>query len=146
MSTYELRKIIDILGGKKIFHREPRSQFDFIEISNDGVPKPSLTNLANYLQVSLSQIIHLLPVSERTIQRKNNKYRFDKPVSEKILHIAEVAVKGTEVFEDREKFLKWLNQSNAALGNKSPMSLLDSSYGTNMVLEELGRLEHGVFS
>jgi len=39
-----------------------------------------------------------------------------------------------------------MNHPNKALNNKTPMSLLNSKFGTNMVLDELGRIEHGVFS
>lgn len=139
-------KIIDILGGRKILSKEPYHQLDFIKISQGGIPKLTVENLANYLQISIQQLMQLLPISLRTLQRKGNKDRLDKMVSEKILHIAEVAAKGTEVFEDREKFIAWLHRPNVALGDQSPMSLLDSNYGVNMVLEEMGRLEYGVFA
>lgn len=39
-----------------------------------------------------------------------------------------------------------MNQSNMALDKKTPMSLLNSKFGVDMVLDELGRIEHGVFS
>ncbi len=67
-------------------------------------------------------------------------------LSEQILQIAEVTAKGSKVFEGRERFLAWLNHPNKALNNKTPMSLLNSKFGTDMVLNELGRIEHGVFS
>jgi putative toxin-antitoxin system antitoxin component (TIGR02293 family) len=62
------------------------------------------------------------------------------------LQIAEVAVRGAEVFEDKNKFLIWMNSPNKALADKTPMSLLSSRFGTDMVLDELGRIEHGVLS
>ena len=67
-------------------------------------------------------------------------------VSEQILQMAEVAAKGSEVFEGRDKFLAWINHPNKALENKTPMSLLNSKFGADMVLDELGRIEHDVFS
>jgi len=65
---------------------------------------------------------------------------------EQVLQIAEVAVKGSKVFESKDRFLAWMNHPNKALGNKTPMSLLNSKFGTDKVLDELGRMEHGVFS
>lgn len=67
-------------------------------------------------------------------------------LSKQILQIAEVAAKGSKVFEGRDRFLAWMNHPNKALNNKTPMSLLNSKFGTDMVLDELGRIEHGVFS
>jgi len=67
-------------------------------------------------------------------------------LSEQILQITEVVAKGSKVFEGRDKFLAWMNHPNKALNNKTPMSLLNSKSGTDAVLDELGRIEHGVFS
>jgi uncharacterized protein (DUF2384 family) len=33
-----------------------------------------------------------------------------------------------------------------ALGHKSPKAFLDTSIGISILMEELGRLEHGVYS
>jgi putative toxin-antitoxin system antitoxin component (TIGR02293 family) len=62
------------------------------------------------------------------------------------LLIAEVAARGSEVFEDKEKFIGWLNMPSVAFAQKTPLSLLNSKFGVDMVLDELGRIEHGVFS
>jgi len=88
----------------------------------------------------------LLPVTERTIQRNSAKEPFNRVVSEHILQIAEVAAKGAEVFENKDKLLSWMNHPSKALANKTPLSLLNSRFGAEMVLDELGRIEHGVFS
>jgi putative toxin-antitoxin system antitoxin component (TIGR02293 family) len=98
------------------------------------------------LSFSIGQIAELLPISERTIQRYARRHHFNRVVSEQILQIAEVAAKGIEVFEDKDDFLSWMKQRNTALGNKKPLTLLSSRFGTEMVLDELGRIEHGVFS
>jgi putative toxin-antitoxin system antitoxin component (TIGR02293 family) len=88
----------------------------------------------------------LLPVSERTIQRCSSEDQFNSIVSEQILQIAEVAAKGKKVFEGKNKFLSWMNHPNKALANRTPASLLSSRFGIEMVLDELGRIEHGVLS
>jgi putative toxin-antitoxin system antitoxin component (TIGR02293 family) len=119
---------------------------DLIELSNKGITKKSLIHLAKYFSCSVSQMAQLLPVTGRTIQRYALQKSFNRTVSEQILQIAEVAAKGAEVLQGREKFLAWINHPNKALNNKTPMSLLNSKFGADMVLEELGRLEHGVFS
>jgi putative toxin-antitoxin system antitoxin component (TIGR02293 family) len=72
--------------------------------------------------------------------------KMERYALEKVLQMAEVAAKGSEVFEERGKFLAWMNHPNKALDNKSPMSLLNSKFGADMVLDELGGIEHGVFS
>ena len=134
--------IASILGGKQGI----RSRMDMIEVSDKGVTKDALLRLATYLNLSLSQIATLLPITERTIQRYSRKQRFNRVVSEQVLQIAEVAARGGEVFGDREKLLSWMNTPSTALGNRAPASLLGSRFGTEMVLDELGRVEHGIIS
>ena len=45
-----------------------------------------------------------------------------------------------------ENFLEWLSLPNKALANKTPLSLLKTKYGTDMVMDVLVRIQHGVFS
>ena len=106
--------------------------------------KAALLKLAGYLDLSVSEMAALLPVAERTIQRYRGEQRFKSSVSEHILHIAEVAARGEEVFGERERFLAWLNLPSAALGRRIPEELLSSRFGAELVLDELGRMEHGI--
>ncbi|MGB7291063.1 MAG: antitoxin Xre/MbcA/ParS toxin-binding domain-containing protein [Thermodesulfobacteriota bacterium] len=138
--------ITKVLGGEKVLRKKIRTRMDMIELSKRGISKNALAHLANYLSFTLSQIAALLPVSERTIQRCASEDQFNSFVSEQILQIAEVAAMGKEVFEDKTKFLSWMNHPNKALAQRTPASLLSSRFGIEMVLDELGRIEHGVFS
>ena len=139
-------KVIDLLGGKKTIRHEIHNRMDFMELGMKGVPKTSLLHLAKYMGLSIKQMAKLLTVTERTIQRYSEERNFNPMVSEQILQIAEVAARGTNVFSSQEKFLSWIKQPNRALSGRTPLSLLGSRFGTEMVLDELGRIEHGVFS
>lgn len=140
-----INETINILGGEKALNQKVKSRMDLIALSQKGVPKTSLTNLAKYLSLSISQISKLLPISERTIQRYTPNKLFDHLVSEQIIAITEVVVKGVAVFEDKDRFLAWMNHPTVALGNKKPIDLLNSRFGLDMVLDELVRIEHGVY-
>ena len=122
------------------------SRTALIDLSNKGITKEALVRLTNYLSLSVRQMAELLPITERTIQRYTRRQRFNRVVSEQILQIAEVAVRGTEAFGDKHKFTSWMKTPSPALGNRTPTSLLSSRFGTEMVLNELGRIEHGVVS
>ena len=142
----ELSCLSKVLGGKKVLRKNIQNRMDLVELSNKGVTKDALLHLAKYMSFSINQMAQLLPVTERTIQRYTTKKLFNRVVTEQILQIAEVAAKGSEVFEDRDKFLAWMDHPNKALDNKTPKSLLNSKFGTDIILDELGRIEHGVFS
>jgi putative toxin-antitoxin system antitoxin component (TIGR02293 family) len=142
----QLSEISGILGGKNVLRGNLVSRMDLIELSSKGVTKDALLRLASSLSMSIGEMANLLPVTERTIQRYKRKQRFNRVVSEQVLQIAEVTVRGVKVFGEREKFLSWMKSPSPALGNRTPASLLRSRFGTEVVLDELGRIEHGVIS
>jgi len=141
-----LTNAANILGGEKVLHRPIRSQMDVIELISKGIPKNALMNLVKYLGITTHQIAALLPVTERTIQRYTPNQHFNSVVSEHILQIAELAAKGAEVFDSKEQFRLWLSLPNKALGNKTPLSMMNTKRGSDMVMDILVRIEHGVYS
>ncbi len=73
-------------------------------------------------------------------------FRFKSIHSEKIFEIAEVLEKGRSVFDDEAKFLIWLKSPSFALGNLSPLDLISDSYGKDLVMGELHRIDYGIFA
>lgn len=88
-----------------------------------------------------------LGLSTRTLLRNKSKtnYVFDSIPSEKILELAEVTSLGKDVFDSEEQFYMWLNTPNFALGNLMPFELLKDSYGKEMVMNELQKIDYGIF-
>ena len=56
-----------------------------------------------------------------------------------------IYARGIEVFEDRNKYRKWLRYPVRALGHKTPASLLKTISGAQKVLDALERIEYGVY-
>lgn len=54
--------------------------------------------------------------------------------------------RGLAVFGDKEKFIRWMYCPCKTLGNKTPTSFLKTKAGTEMILDELGRIENSVFA
>lgn len=88
-----------------------------------------------------------LNISTKSLQRYKNEKKFVfKPIhSEKIIELAEVTNFGNTVFDTTKDFYSWLNTSSIALGSMKPLELLKNSYGKEMVMEELNRIDQGVF-
>lgn len=53
-------------------------------------------------------------------------------------------LEATAVFEDAAYAVRWLETPNAALGDRSPRSLLDTRAGLLLVRRELAAIEHGL--
>lgn len=56
-----------------------------------------------------------------------------------------VEQRAIEIFGSREKALRWLDTPNSALGNQIPTELIETTDGYVIVMDELGRIEHGIF-
>jgi putative toxin-antitoxin system antitoxin component (TIGR02293 family) len=52
---------------------------------------------------------------------------------------------GLDVFGEMDKLKLWLNTPNYSLGNFKPIELLKYSYGKELVIGELTRINHGIF-
>jgi putative toxin-antitoxin system antitoxin component (TIGR02293 family) len=88
-----------------------------------------------------------LGISTKSLQRNKIKEDFIfKPLqSEKILELAEVTSLGNTVFDTETQFYMWLKTPSFALGNLEPIELLRDSYGKEMVVNELNKIDQGIF-
>jgi len=53
--------------------------------------------------------------------------------------------RGIQAFENKDNFHKWLNIPSMALGDKVPVKLIETEEGLQQVLDEIIRIEHGVY-
>ena len=111
-----------------------------------GFRKKALLHFAKNINMSIRALTGILSITERTLRRKKDTDLLSESLSEHLLQLAEVYSRGEEVFSDIENFKTWFDTGNMALGNKKPVDLLSSRYGAQMVLIELGRMEHGEIS
>ncbi|MBS3771387.1 MAG: antitoxin Xre/MbcA/ParS toxin-binding domain-containing protein [Bacteroidales bacterium] len=108
-----------------------------------GISKEELYDILEQTQLSVKELSEHIGLSARTIQLKNSKETLPFNASEKALLIANVYNKGYHVFGDREKFIRWTKQENAALGGIKPKDYLGSYKGMELLLEKLEAIEHG---
>ncbi len=131
---------------QKIFHKQPKSYMDVFEMSKEGVTKDALMSFVRLFNLPLDRCAQMLPITLRTIQRYSGKQKFSPSVSEHIIQLAFLMVKGIEVFESREKFMRWFDSPSRALGGKNPSELVSLKAGIQMVMDELIRIEYGVYA
>lgn len=143
--TYNLKVI---LGGKasNLYAADTNTDLDLIQITRKGLKKNSLFFLADYLGISMNQLSDLLHTSYRNLQRKDANEMMDSYKTEKALELATFAQRGTEVIGTTEGFREWIKSPLLSLGNKRPLDFLDTTFGIQLILKVLGRLEQGVYS
>jgi putative toxin-antitoxin system antitoxin component (TIGR02293 family) len=116
-----------------------------IRMIREGVPYSLFSLIQHFSPFSENDWADFLDISTKSLQRyKQNEKNFKSIQSEKIIEMAEVTHVGVDVFGNLEKFKLWLSTTNFALGNIKPMELLKDSYGKEMVMGELTRINHGI--
>lgn len=124
-----------------------RNVLSLIETSRKGVDLKTFDEISNKFSFDLADWSRILHISERTIQRyRKDKRKFDSIHTDRLLHIMILLNKGIEVFGSNDNFVSWLNSVNIALGSIKPIDLLDSSFGINLVTNELIKIEYGVLA
>ncbi|MDH7444161.1 type II RES/Xre toxin-antitoxin system antitoxin [Aquimarina sp. 2201CG14-23] len=123
-----------------------RNVYDFIELSRNGIDKRALLHLAKTIEFDLSELAHVLHLSERTIQRYELNKKLSTEASAKALQLAKLYARGENIFGDLDRFKRWMEHPNVALATKKPKELLDTTFGFQLLNEELVRIEHGIFA
>jgi putative toxin-antitoxin system antitoxin component (TIGR02293 family) len=113
-----------------------------------GVPYSLFELIRDFSPFTDEDWTEILNISTKTLQRysQDTKHSFKPIQSEKIIEIAEVSRLGQDVFGDNDRFKSWLNTPSYALGNQLPIELLKDSYGKELVMNELTRINYGILS
>ncbi len=141
--------IIALLGGQRLIKYKINNQLDWIELVRIGLPGKVINILAKNISFSEEEISNVIHVSTRSLQRwtKETKNKIlDRETSAKTIALAALFSKGAFIFGSIEAFKLWLRLSNSALENKKPIELLDTSIGFDLINDELGKIEYGIFA
>ncbi|HRO47428.1 antitoxin Xre-like helix-turn-helix domain-containing protein [Agriterribacter sp.] len=99
--------------------------------------------LTPFTQKEWGAILHL---SEKTLQRyaRDNSF-FEGIYADRILHLGELIDLGKETFTDMDAFYRWLKREKNILGVKLDFTALTSTKGIQLLMEEMGRIQQGIF-
>lgn len=126
--------------------KELKSPLDLIEATRRGLKKEAIDYTIEALQINADVISKFLHISPRTLQRYDPKKTLPIDTSDHLIQVYKVYNRALDVFNGKDKALRWLKNPSVALGNNIPIDLLDTSSGIEMVLDELGRIEYGIFA
>ncbi len=117
-------------------------------LGEQGIPAQALVELASALGLSSArELAAELGLAERTLQRRLAKRQpLSSEAAERSIRVARALVRARHVLEDEDAGARWLLTPSKALGGKRPLSLLGSGDGFTAVMDELGRIDYGVFS
>jgi len=122
------------------------SDFNIVQLTRQGLPKRVLLSLIKNISLTLQELANIMHISDRTLQRYDDDEIVKSEYAEKAIELARLYTRGEEVFGSMEKLKIWMRTPGVVFNGESPLSLLDTSAGFDMVFTELGRIEHGIFA
>ncbi|QQL48637.1 type II RES/Xre toxin-antitoxin system antitoxin [Mucilaginibacter ginkgonis] len=144
MAVYHTQPSLNPFG--QLLSGKFSSDLDIIKLTRSGLSKKVLTGLAQKIAISLQELSDIMHISDRTFHRFDDSAIIKTEYSEKAVELARLYTRGAEVFGSMDKFKLWMKSPAYVFNNETPLSLLDTSAGFNLVFTELGRIEHGIFA
>jgi|GEM_PF-3664489 len=112
-----------------------------------GLPNSFYLDLLDHLPLTEARWASILDVSIKSLRRyTEGDHTFKSIHSEKLIEMTEVTLQGIETFGSSDKFHLWLHTPSRVFRNIAPVELLADSYGKDLVLAELVRIDHGIFA
>lgn len=136
------------LGGKQnLTIKTPlETEKDYIHLIRKGVRKSSLDCLMEAADISLKDMADIMQVTGKELASKKPNELLEKDQAEKAVNIARLYALGEESFGSADEFQKWMNSRIKSLGNQRPKDFLDTSSGISLLMDEIIRIQHGVYS
>ena len=109
-----------------------------------GIPGKSIPTLIVVLDITREDFSELLGRARKTLGDLIQRQHLSRVDSDLLYRIARAIVHSVSVFEDAAYAVQWLKEPNEALGGATPLTLLATVEGDEVVHTELGAVEHGM--
>ena len=123
-------------------HHEDR--FWLVEEAVAGVPANAVYDLIGLTHLKKEFLVGMLNISSKTLDRyRKTEKRLTPSASELILKLYTLYQKGEKIFGTPDEFRKWIEEPAYGLGYKVPITMLQTSAGIDLIMDELIRIEYG---
>lgn len=116
-----------------------------VRVSRSGLPASTVDVMARRLGMSRTLFLGEIDMKQSTIERRLAE---NKPLTttetDRLYRVEKVLARATEVLEDEAAATAWIQHRIRSLGGVTPLSLLDTDAGVDLVMDTLGRIEHGI--
>lgn len=146
-NSSHIKRSVSLLGTSSLKpFSTVQNNADFIACIREGIPRKALDELMAYTGITTDEISAILHISSRTLRRYTPQQKLNESQTERLIEIAKLYSRGEEVLGSINAFKEWMNSTVMALGNKKPKTFLDTSLGIDILMNELGRIERGIFA
>lgn len=147
-SENELQEAQAVLQKNITYKKLLKNRMLIVQSIRHGVPYVLFEEIQKQTPFTEEDWADFLNISTKSLQRyKAAEKHIFKPIhSEKIFELAEVTELGKEAFGSHEKFYRWLDTPVMGLGGDKPSDLIKNSYGKELVIDALCRIDQGIFA
>jgi putative toxin-antitoxin system antitoxin component (TIGR02293 family) len=132
---------------ENVLNSEKNNGLQLVESIEKGLSYSMFESVVKQYSFAIQDFAEMLGISKRTLTRRKVEKKLSKTESDRLVLIGRMLNKATELFEnDKTKAMQWLNSSNRALGDRTPLQMAQTETGLREVENLIFRLEHGVFS
>lgn len=118
---------------------------DQVSRVREGLSSNCVVEMSDALAMSCATLLDTLQLSTSSVCTRIKK---KKPLTleegSAVLRLAKALDKAEAVFENRVQACLWLKRKTRSFRGVTPVSLMDTSSGYELVMRQLGRIEHGV--
>lgn len=112
----------------------------------EGVTTSELDRLAHDLGMRVEDLAIAMRMSSRTLARRRQSGTLNVDESERVVRVARILEAAVAALGSVEDARVWLATRNIGLRNATPISLVDTEPGGELVRNLLGQIQHGVYS
>ena len=117
-----------------------------IMLIRKGISPDSVTFTAASLDIPINVFVSGIGINPRTFMRwKSDGTLLNEVASEKVLRINRVLNRAIEVMGTKEDAVEWLQKPAFALEDHTPLSILDTGTGEQIVMNLLNAIYYGVY-
>ena len=104
----------------------------------------TLRTMRRQLGLNIEDVADVLGVSKRTVSRKEtNKATLSATEADRAYRLARIADMAIELIGDPKRAFSWMQTPSVYLGGKTPIQMLDTEVGTDLVVESLHAIAYG---
>lgn len=139
---------LKLLGGPRVLVA-PGPRRSGAVIRRQALPRTfrfkyaAVENLGRFLLEPPQRLMRVIQINERTAQRRRERGALSADESDRIARIARVSQRAIDSLGDENRAREWLKRPNRALQDAAPLDLLSTDAGSELVADELGRIEYG---
>ncbi len=128
----------------RAYEKHLDDRFWMVEEAASGVPVSAVFDLIQLTHLHKSFFAGMLNLSTKTLDRyRQGEKHLNPSSSELMLKLFSVFKKGEKIFGNSTEFQKWIEKPAYGLGLKVPKELMQTSFGIDLILEELERIAYG---